>query len=107
MFVMPSVQPGEPSFNRPTPGCTWPTGDTEVRSGEAMPAGSAGYGRTTVIGGGQTMKGLRIGVMLFAILVLSGCASIEGPGSGQRMPRPSPGMDSNGDNGGMGGKGGY
>ncbi len=53
------------------------------------------------------MKGLRIGVVLFAILVLSGCTSIEGPGSGQRMPRPSPGMDSNGDNGGMGGNGGY
>jgi len=45
---------------------------------------------------------LFIGVVLLAILVLSGCTSIEGPGSGQRMPKPSPGMDSNGGNGGNG-----
>ncbi len=68
-------------------------------------SGSAGDGRTAVIGGGQTMKGLWIGVVLFAILVLSGCASTEGPGSGQRMPRASPGMgpaEGNGNGGGGG-----
>jgi len=57
--------------------------------------------------GGLKLSQLFIGVVLLAILVLSGCTSIEGPGSGQRMPRPSPGMDSNENNGDMGGNGGY